>query len=668
MGVGDAAGADYRLIGDEQELGVELDAHLAGDPQGLTADQPRSRTGQVLPGEEGVGGVPGQLAVQADLQGQDAVVEAEAAEGVDVAVDAQGGEVVVHRLLLQRVGGPAAGVRLVGVDGGGLELQLQGDAGAESGGDGDGAHPGVEIGLEAEAGPGGHAAAGGAEGPLPLVGVIVELPLVVALQLGADVQAGVGAGGLGRPDVPRGVVGALGHGAQVVQRGDAHAQLGVQQGVVHGHAAVPAVVELVHVQAVVAAPDQGVEHGAVLGGGDEHLEHGAAHILEVIDHVEQVVAKGVAHLVVIEGEVAALGGKALLHLHHQGRGVFVHQLHVGQVHHLEGHGHVPHQLPGLVHTGPEGGGGLGLLPAGVGHGGLGEDGGVGHHGDLGEGEGFVGHRLLRQGGPGLPGHGDAGLPVRRVQPPEHEVAGELGVLEGAVGAHLAGGAQHVPHLELVLRRGLAVGHGLGGEEGGVLLPLRHLLQHHHGAASAQDAVGGHGALDVHQHGEVCVIRKAQLEPVLQRRVGEGAVVPLGVELGGVQGHRQLAVAVGGEGDVLIAGHQITAGTHVHTVPAAGLAVVPFQIDAAPEGDLLVGVGRAVGLHQIELRLGSGHQGGGVQGIELQLGRVPLPADQGALGDGAQQGVGVLLVVRVPVGVGAGPQAHVAGDAVGLVEG
>ena len=665
----EAAGADHRLIGDEQELGVELDAHLAVDAQALAVELPLARVPQIGPGQEGIGGVAGQLAVQADLQGQDAVVEAEAAEGVDVALEPQGGEVIVHRLPAPGFRGPGAGVHLIGVDGGRLEVQLQGDARAEGGGDGDDAHPGVEVGLEAEAGPGGHAAAGGAEDPLLPVGVVVELPLVVALQLSADVHAGVGAADHGRLDVVRRVIGALGHGAQVVRRGDAHAPLGVQQGVVHGHAAVgAAVIHIADVQAVVAAPDEGVEHGVVLGGGDEHLEHGAAHLLELVEHPGDVAVKGVAHLVVLEGEIGVLRADAPLHLHQQGGGVRVHQVHIGEVGGLEGHGHIPHQLAVLIDAGPESGGLLAPQPAGVGHGGLGENGGVGDHGDIGEGEGVDLHLLLRQGGPGLPGHGDGAGPVCRIQPPEHEVAGELGIFKSAVGAHLAGGAQHIPHLELPVRRAPAVGHGLGGEEGGVLLPIRRLLQHHHGAAGAQDAVGGHGALDVHQHGEVCVIRKAQLEPVLQRRVGEGAVVPLGVELGGVQGHRQLAVAVGGEGDVLIAGHQITAGTHVHTVPAAGLAVVPLQIDAAPEGDLLVGVGRAVGLHQVELRLGGGHQGGGVQGVELQLGRVPLPADQRTLGDGAQQGVGVALVVRVPAGVGAGPQAHIAVDAVGLVEG
>ena len=663
------AGADHRLIGDEQELGVELDAHLAVDAQALAVELPLARVPQIGPGQEGIGGVAGQLAVQADLQGQDAVVEAEAAEGVDVALEPQGGEVVVHRLPALGFRGPGAGVHLIGVDGGRLEVQLQGDARAEGGGDGDDAHPGVEVGLEAEAGPGGHAAAGGAEDPLLPVGVVVELPLVVALQLSADVHAGVGAADHGRLDVVRRVIGALGHGAQVVRRGDAHAPLGVQQGVVHGHAAVgAAVIHIADVQAVVAAPDEGVEHGVVLGGGDEHLEHGAAHLLEFVEHPGDVFVKGVAHLVVLEGEAGVLRADAPLHLHQQGGGVRVHQVHIGEVGGLEGHGHIPHQLAVLIDAGPESGGLLAPQPAGVGHGGLGENGGVGDHGDIGEGEGVDLHLLLRQGGPGLPGHGDGAGPVCRIQPPEHEVAGELGIFKSAVGAHLAGGAQHIPHLELPVRRAPAVGHGLGGEEGGVLLPIRRLLQHHHGAAGAQDAVGGHGALDVHQHGEVFAVLEAQLEPVLQRRVGEGAVVPLGVELGGVQGHRQLAVAVGGKGDVLIAGlHGIGASAHDHAVPVAGLAVVPLQIDAAPKGDLPL-IRRAVGLHQVELRLGGGHQGGGVQGVELQLGRVPLPADQRTLGDGAQQGVGVTLVVRLPVGVGAGPQAHIAVDAVGLVEG
>ena len=213
------------------------------------------------------------------------------------------------------------------------------------------------------------------------------------------------------------------------------------------------------------------------------------------------------------------------------------------------------------------------------------------------------------------------------------MAGELGVLIGAVGAHRPGGAQHAAGLQLAGAVGtLAVGQGLGGEVGLLLLAVGHFLQHDHGGAGAEDAVSGHGPLDVHQDGVVLVVgaQVAQLEPVVQGRVGEGAVKAVGDELGGVHLHRQLAVAVGGVGVVLVAGFSGSTVAHGHILAA----VVPAQVDAAPEGDL-PHIGRAVRLHQVELRLGGGHQGDGVQGVELQLGGVPLPAGQGLPGDGAQ---------------------------------
>ena len=365
-----AARADHGLVGDEQELGHELDAHLAGDPQGLAVELLLGAVRQIGPGEEAVGRVGGQLAEQADLQGQDGVVEAEAAEGVQIAVDPQGGEVVVHRVgLLGLVGPGGQGVRvlLVGVDRGGLVVQLQGDARAEGAGDGDGAHPGVDIGLEADAGAGGEAAADGPEAPLALLGVVVELPLVVALQLGAEVQVVVGpAHGVGGQGVG-GVIGAGGHLPQLVHRGDAEVQLRLHQLVVHGEAAI-FIVEVREVQAVVAAPDDGVEHRVVLRRGDEDLEQrrgGAAD--NVLQHPADVAGKGVADLVALvadEVELTSAAADALqeaaLHLRHHRRGVLIDQLHLGQVDDPEGHGHLFDQGAVLVHAGPQGLGGLGL--------------------------------------------------------------------------------------------------------------------------------------------------------------------------------------------------------------------------------------------------------------------------------------------------------------------
>ena len=251
------------------------------------------------------------------------------------------------------------------------------------------------------------------------------------------------------------------------------------------------------------------------------------------------------------------------------------------------------------------------------------------------------------------GHGDAALIV--IHAPQGEVAGELRVFVGAVGAHLAGGIQHIAHLQLAGAILLAVGQSLGGEVGLVLLAVGDLLQHDNRAAGAEDAVGGHTALDVHQDGVILIpVQVAQLEPVVQGCVGEGAGVAVGVELGGVHVHRQLAFPIGLVGPVRIAGNQaIGIGAHAHILAA----VVVLQVDAAPQGDRLVGKGRAVGPHQVQLRLGSGHQGDGVERIELELGSVPLAAGKGLLGDGAQIGVGSV----------AGAELHIAGNAIGLVD-
>ena len=358
---------------------------------------------QVGLGEEGVGGIGGKPAEEADLQGQNAVIKAQAAKGIDIALDAQGGEVVGDGVSLQSLGGPAGGIGLlVGVDRGSLEAQLQADACAEGGGNRYGAGPGVDIGLEAEAGAGGHTAAQGAEGPLMEIGVIVELALVVACQLGADIQAGVGAVVLDLVDGTDGVIGAHGHSACIVEGRNAYIQFRLHQPVVHGEAGA-AVIKVIHIQAVVAAPDKDVEHGVVCGGGNEDPEQGIDVFLNAVEYAGDLAAEGVAYHVVPKGKAAVCCAKAVLeigcHIQYQGLGVLIHQLYVGQVDDLEGHGYGLYQCIVLIHAGLQAFGGLGLQPAGLRHGFIGEDQGVGDDGDGGKGEGVVIHGLGLGGKP-----------------------------------------------------------------------------------------------------------------------------------------------------------------------------------------------------------------------------------------------------------------------------
>ena len=86
-------------------------------------------------------------------------------------------------------------------------------------------------------------------------------------------------------------------------------------------------------------------------------------------------------------------------------------------------------------------------------------------------------------------------------------------------------------------------------------------------------------------------------------------------------------------------------------------VVAGQVHAAPEGNG-AHIGGAVRLNQIQIHLGGGRQGNGVEGVKLQLGGIPLTAGEGAALEGAQ-------IWIFPV---AGTEHHVALDAAGLVEG
>ena len=550
---------DHRLIGDKQELGKEFNAHFAVDTHGMAAYLTVILVRKVGPGEEGVGGVAGKTAVEANLQGKDTVVKAQSTKGVDIALNAQGGEIVIHRVGLQVLFLPAGGVaHLIFVHSGSLEVQLHSDACGKGGRNGDGSHPSVDVGLEAQAGAGGHAAAHRAESPLTLIKVVVELTFIVALQLSADVQTGVGPVVLGLVDGADGVISSLCHVAQVVKGRHTHVQLCLHQAAARGKTA-RAVIKIVDIQAVVATPDEDVEYAAVLRGGDEHPEQRIAGLLEGVkrvQHTSDVLVEGVAHLVVgtkAELVIADAVGEATCHLHHQGLGIVVHQFHIGQIHHLEGHGDGLHEHVALVDAGRQALRRLRLQPAGIGHGILREHQGVGDDGDGGKGEGVHIHGLSLGGKTVLAGHQNIGFTQVVVHAPEHDAAGEFGVFVGAVGTHLAGGAQHTAHLQPLVGVLLGIGQGLGDEERLLRFSVGHLSEGDYGAAGAQLVVRGHGPLNVHQRGIVCiVVNVAQFEPVVQIRVGELPPVPVGTELSGVHIHRQLAVRVGGVGGVFTA--------------------------------------------------------------------------------------------------------------------
>ena len=226
------------------------------------------------------------------------------------------------------------------------------------------------------------------------------------------------------------------------------------------------------------------------------------------------------------------------------------------------------------------------------------------------------------------------------------------MLVGAVGTYLAGGAHYIAHLQVILTV-LSIGQSLGNEERLLCLP-GDLPQGDHRIAGAQGVVGRHIALNVYQGGVVLVaVQVAELKPVVQRRIGQRAIVSFGLELGGVHVHCQLAVGVGGVGDVGVAGNKVAGGA----AQMDAFTVVAGQVHAAPEGNG-AHIGGAVRLNQIQIHLGGGRQGNGVEGIELQLGGVPLTAGEGAAPEGSQ--IGIALV--------AGAEHHVALDAAGLVEG
>ena len=145
----------------------------------------------------------------------------------------------------------------------------------------------------------------------------------------------------------------------------------------------------------------------------------------------------------------------------------------------------------------------------------------------------------------------------------------------------------------------------------------------------------------------------------EQRGGHGLPGRRRPELGGVEVDSDLAVLVGCNGDV---GLVRAAAVHTAAVltDTRGLAVIAVLEHAAPEGDLCIGQGGAVGLQQRQVHLGRLAQGGGVQWVELEHGGILLAGLEVLLIDSAH-----VLVVLPHV---ARAEPHVAGNSVGLIEG
>ena len=184
-GLGVGVRGQYFFIFDEEELCVEANARAAGQGQALAVELPLAGVLQVLAVEPGILVVERDFAEHADLKGNDRVVEAQAAEGVDIGVQAQRGEVigdilVVHRVvpLLQHTVVHPLLIK-------GLYIEVDGNSRAEAQlrRDGNGADRGVEHPLVAHAAA--HGKAAGVDNALPFSFLVIinDLALIIAGQL-----------------------------------------------------------------------------------------------------------------------------------------------------------------------------------------------------------------------------------------------------------------------------------------------------------------------------------------------------------------------------------------------------------------------------------------------------------------------------------------------------
>ena len=195
---------------------------------------------------------------------------------MDIGVDTQRGQKVIHCRGRGIAPGKLCALSLLAVAHCGTEIQLNGTAQLKGCCQRHGASHGVHAEGEAHANAGGKAAAYGENLPLLFFGVIADLRFVKALQLQVEIRAGDIVGqGVGFV-VPLGIIGSLGHLAQVPGPGHAHLQV-LRQHIRTQRHAVLGIVHVLHLQRVVPGPNHGTEHGGIFAGGDDHFERGTFH-------------------------------------------------------------------------------------------------------------------------------------------------------------------------------------------------------------------------------------------------------------------------------------------------------------------------------------------------------------------------------------------------------
>ena len=136
--------------------------------------------------------------------------------------------------------------------------------------------------------------------------------------------------------VPLGIIGALGHLAQVPGPGHTHFQV-LRQHIRTQRHAVLGIVHVLHLQRIVPGPNHGTEHGGIFAGGDNHFEHGSVHRTAQIiqpsgQHLENVT---IAHSAKVD-LIHSTGGSH----RRQNTGdavILCHLGHSGQINDPEGH-------------------------------------------------------------------------------------------------------------------------------------------------------------------------------------------------------------------------------------------------------------------------------------------------------------------------------------------
>ena len=255
---------------------------------------------------------------------------------MDIGVDTQRGQKVIHCRGRGIAPGKLCTLALPAVAHCGTEIQLNGTTQLKGCCQRHGASHGVHAEGEAHTNAGGKSSAYGENLPLLFFGVIADFRFVKALQLQVEIRAGDIVGyGVGFV-VPLGIIGALGHLAQVPGPGHTHFQI-LRQHIRTQRHAVLGIVHVLHLQRIVPGPNHGTEHGGIFAGGDDHFEHGSVHRTAQIiqpsgQHLENVT---IAHSAKVD-LIHSTGGSH----RRQNTGdavILCHLGHSGQINDPEGH-------------------------------------------------------------------------------------------------------------------------------------------------------------------------------------------------------------------------------------------------------------------------------------------------------------------------------------------